>query len=177
MAPAIWNRLGWRDLDCYIEPACGSAAILLNRPQPIRGREIISDYDCLLVNAWRSIRSDPDRVAEICCGMPCAESEMHAVHIQLTNIRHEMRTRVERDPDYCDVRLGALWLWGICMKLGGGWCSGEGPWYAIDGKLARIDESHPLWGTGNGISRSVPCVANRGVLRRTLVELTAIMRA
>jgi hypothetical protein len=106
-----------------------------------------------------------------------AESELHAVHIELTNKRRMMRERVESDRNYCDVELGALWLWGICMKLGGGWCSGEGPWYATEEGLVKIDEDHPLYGTGNGITRSVPCVGNRGVLRQDVSDLKAWMRA
>ena len=168
MAREIWSRLGSRGLDCYVEPLCGSAAVFLARPQPFTGREVLNDYDPLLVNAWRSIQRAPDEVAEICCGMLLAESELHAVHSHLTRVRDEMRPRVEGDPHFCDVKLGAWWLFGICMKLGGGWCTGEGPWYSIDGKLVKIDEDHPLYGTGMGITRSVPCVGNRGVLRRTL---------
>ncbi len=132
----------------------------------------MNDYDSLLVNAWRSIRTNPDRVAEICCGMLRAESELHAVHIELTNKRAIMRERVERDRNYCDIELGALWLFGICMKLGGGWCSGEGPWHAVGDRLINTGEND-----GNGITRSVPCVGNRGVLRQDIDDLKAWMRA
>lgn len=132
----------------------------------------MNDYDSLLVNAWQSIRTDPDRVAEICCGMLRAESLLHAVHIELKNKRGEMRERIERNRNYCDVELGALWLWGISMKLGGGWCSGKGPWHAVGDRLINNGESDE-----NGITRSVPCVGNRGVLRQDIDDLKAWMRA
>jgi DNA adenine methylase len=172
VASVIWNRLGSRDSDCYIEPCCGSAAVFLARPQPIRGREVLNDYDCLLVNTWRSIKRDPDKVADICCGILRAESELHAIHSYLTRIRDEIRPRIERDPDFCDVKLGAWWLWGVCMKLGGGWCSGEGPWHSVDGMLVNAGEAD-----GKGITRSVPCVGNRGVLRQNIDDLKAWMQA
>ena len=101
-----------------------------------------------------------------------AESELHAAHIELTNKRDMMRERVERDRNYCDIELGALWLFGICMKLGGGWCSGEGPWHAVGDRLINTGEND-----GNGITRSVPCVGNRGVLRQNVSDLKKWMRA
>ena len=175
IANQIWQRLDGKSLDCYLEPCMGSAAPFLTRPLPIRGREILNDYDSLLVNAYRSIQRDPDVLAEICCSILRAESELHAIHAHLTSVRDEMRSRVEGDPDYYDVKLGAWWLWGIGMKLGGGWCSGEGPWHVVGGKLVCL-ENGDSGRNGNGITRSVPCVGNRGVLRQSIDELKAWMR-
>ena len=176
IAAEIWGRLDPKTLDCYVEPCMGSAATYLVRPQPWVGREILNDYDSLLVNAWRSIHRNPDKVAEICCGMMIAESELHDVHSHLTRKRDQMRVSVEGDPLWHDVSLGAWWLWGICMKLGGGFCSGEGPWYVIDDKLVCLEKDDPRR-DGNGITRSVPCVGNRGVLRQDLDYLKSWMRA
>jgi hypothetical protein len=172
VASEIWNRLGSRALDCYIEPLCGSAATFLLRPKPVHGREILNDYDSLLINAWRGIRKSPDEVAEICCELPRAEDELHAIHAHLTRVRDSIRPRVRGNPDFCDVKLAAWWLFGICMKLGGGWCSGDGPWHVVDEQLVDTGVND-----GQGISCSVPCVGNRGVLRRDLSDLKAWMRA
>ena len=190
IAPEIWSRLDGKTIDCYIEPCMGSAATYLVRPQPWRGREILNDYDSLLVNAWRAISRAPDEVAEICCGIIRAESEMHAIHAHLTRIRDEIRPHVEGSTDFCNVKLGAWWLWGICMKLGGGWCSGEGPWHVVDGMLVNggeedgkgICREKPLAErrgllVKTGITRSVPCVGNRGVLRQDVDILKEWMRA
>ncbi len=102
---------------------------------------------------------------------------MPGVHSQLTRQRHEVRRKTEASTEWYDAELGAWWLFGICMKLGGNWCSGDGPWYSIDGKLVKIDEDHPQYGTGMGITRSVPCVGGRGVLRQDVNDLKAWMRS
>ena len=176
VANEIWSRLDPKTLDCYIEPCMGSAATYLVRPQPWVGREVLNDYDALLVNAWRAISRHPDEVAEICNGIMLAEMELHAIHSHLTRSRDRMRKLVGGSTDFCDVQLGAWWLWGICMKLGGGFCSGDGPWYVINDELVCLEKDDPRR-DGNGITCSVPCVGNRGVLRQELDYLKSWMRA
>ena len=62
-ATIVWDRLG--DPDVYIEPFCGSAALLFRRPQPSGGeREIIVDNDHMIANFWRSVKSAPADVAK-----------------------------------------------------------------------------------------------------------------
>ena len=58
IAPQVWDRLG--DVPRYVEPFAGSLAVLLARPQPFTGREIVNDSDGLLVNTWRAMASDPE---------------------------------------------------------------------------------------------------------------------
>jgi len=42
----VWERFG--DVARYIEPFAGSLAVLLDRPSPFNGREIVNDSDGLL---------------------------------------------------------------------------------------------------------------------------------
>jgi hypothetical protein len=60
VASLIWARLG--DVDNYIEPFCGSAAVLIGRPSRPR-IETINDVDCYVANFWRATSTDPMTVA------------------------------------------------------------------------------------------------------------------
>jgi hypothetical protein len=65
VARLVWARLGHPD--SYIEPFCGSAAVLLARPDPPR-TETINDPSCLLSNFDRAAhpeRGDPGAVADV----------------------------------------------------------------------------------------------------------------
>jgi site-specific DNA-adenine methylase len=56
-APLIWALLG--DVQNYIEPFCGSASVVLNRPPVVGHRsELINDFSALVVNAHRAIREN-----------------------------------------------------------------------------------------------------------------------
>ncbi len=56
----IWKVLG--DVENYVEPFLGSAAVLLGRPTPPK-KETVNDKDCFLINFWRAIKHNPDEVA------------------------------------------------------------------------------------------------------------------
>jgi len=58
----------------------------------------------------------------------------------------ELAARLETDPDYYDAKIAGWWVWGLCCWIGGGWCSGEGPWIMRDGQLVHKK---------TGLSRSV----------------------
>lgn len=60
VAQQVWALLG--DVPNYVEPLCGSAAVLLARPHAPR-TETINDADGFLVNAYRAIRDDPHATA------------------------------------------------------------------------------------------------------------------
>lgn len=75
-----------------------------------------------------------------------------------------MRWRDERqlehlmgDPEWCDPKMAGWWLYGICAHIGGGWCSGEGPWTADEtGRL--VNQAKP----GKGQRRNLPHLADNG---------------
>jgi DNA adenine methylase len=107
VAPLVWQRLG--DVDNFIEPFAGSAAVLLARPHPPRVEtvneagdftnawratdpdtgdpgavadaacEVLNDLDPYVANAWRSIQRSPEETARW-ADRPVNELDMHAIH-------------------------------------------------------------------------------------------------
>lgn len=119
----VWSSFG-NDLKNYIEPFCGSAAVLFNRPDHINCIETINDIDGLLINAYRSIKYKPEEVvhytdwpvSELCC-----EARHHylcKLYAQ-TNFINNMRI----DETSCDPKSAGYWIYGACMWMGQGWCS------------------------------------------------------
>lgn len=67
VASLVWSRLG--DVSNFIEPFCGSAAMLLGRPHKPRDKpraETVNDMNCHIANFWRAVQADPR-----CRGAPC----------------------------------------------------------------------------------------------------------
>lgn len=122
-APLVWSRLG--DPATYIEPFCGSMAVLLNRPTAPR-HEIVNDLDTNLSNFWRAVKFHPDKLAEISTGWPPDELTIHARHKWLYDGTAELRKTLLEDPVACDVERAAWWLWGISMWLGPTWLNERG---------------------------------------------------
>ena len=60
-----------------IEPFCGSAAMLLSRPEPFGGVECINDANGWIANLWRCMKRDPLKLA-YCTDMPVSEVDLHA---------------------------------------------------------------------------------------------------
>lgn len=147
IARAVWLRLG--DVSNYIEPFCGSAAMLLSRPHTPR-IETVNDYDCHIANVWRALQSDPDSVAEW-CDRPVNEADLHAIHRWLVYGPEspEFRNRVRTDPDYFDAKFAGYWLFGICCWIGSGWCDAGAEWNQIPGVGGTL--------TGvNGVAENMP---------------------
>ena len=142
----VWARFG--DVGRYVEPFAGSLAVLLNRPEPFTGREIVNDADGLLVNVWRAMTADPAAVARW-ADWPATENDMHARHAWLVGQREDITRRLEGDPDWFDAKAAGWWLWGISLWIGGGWCSGRGPWRVVDGQLLHASTD------GQGIHRQL----------------------
>lgn len=117
----VWERLG--DVRNYIEPFCGSAAVLLARPSE-SGVETVNDYDCFIANFWRAVRHDPEEVVEY-ADWPVNETDLHARHRWLVS-RDEFRERMRTDPEYFDAKVAGWWVWGACCWIGSGWCSAQG---------------------------------------------------
>ena len=131
-AAIIWAALG--DVGGYVEPFCGSAAVLLARP-PFTGRrvETLNDADGWLVNVWRSIQLSPDKVAEHSYG-PVTEIDYHARLAWLQERRTpELVSWLEGDPENHDPKAAGWWLYVAACGIGDPW--GPGPWRVIDGHL------------------------------------------
>ena len=171
VAAPIWERLG--PVSNYVEPFFGSGAVLLQRPQPFTGPETINDADGFVANAWRAIARDPDATAAH-ADWPVNEVDLHARHAWLVTQRGDLTTRLMGDPEYFDAKIAGWWLWGICAWIGGGWCSGNGPWQSSDGRLVDtrlqaegnagkgINRKLPHLGAGKGINRGLPHLGDAG---------------
>lgn len=122
-ASLVWDALG--NVDHYVEPFCGSAAVLLARPH--EGRcETVNDLDGMVSNFWRAVRAAPDAVAEA-CDWPVIEADLHARHMWLLGQRESMTERLIADPEWYDARIAGWWCWGACAWIGTGWCDASRP--------------------------------------------------
>jgi hypothetical protein len=161
VGPVVWSHLG--DVDNYVEPFAGSLAVLLNRPANHRGRaETVNDLDMYLANFWRALQAAPEEVAQY-ADWPVNECDLTARHIWLVNSGRERLLQLQGDPDYYDAKVAGWWLWGICLWIGAGWCSGNGPWSAdAAGKLVHLGDA------GQGVNRQLVHLgdAGRGVNRQ-----------
>lgn len=166
IAPVVWQALG--DVPGFIEPFCGSGAVLLNRPAPEAGSrrvETINDMDGLVCNFWRAVKDDPAEVAHY-ADWPVVENDLHARHMWLVERKDTLQERLEGDPDFYDAKAAGWWVWGMACWIGSEFCSGKGPW-----KIVRKDSVRQLvhlGDAGRGVSRQLVHLGNagRGVSRQ-----------
>jgi site-specific DNA-adenine methylase len=127
VATDVWQRFGVPDT--YVEPFCGTAAVLLAAPYWPHQKvvETVNDANGFIPNAWRAIHADPNTVAHY-ADRPVYEPDLHAVHAALTGQRSQLAARLEGDPDYYDAKIAGWWIWGASCWIGQGFCSGRGPW-------------------------------------------------
>ena len=150
-ASRVWAALG--NVDHYIEPFCGSAAVLLARPHVGRC-ETINDADGMISNFWRAVRSQPDEVAAH-ADWPVVEADLHARHLWLIGQRDSLTDRLVADPEWCDVRVAGWWAWGACAWIGDGWCDSN-----PSRKLPHLgDEGRGINATRRGAAFSDDAVA------------------
>jgi DNA adenine methylase len=124
VADLVWRQLG--DPDSFVEPFCGSAAVLLARPFP--GKiETINDENNFVANFWRAVQADPDKVAEY-ADNPVNEADLAARHLwlMLSQAATEFREKMRTDPHYYDPKVAGWWAWGACCWIGAGWCQDTG---------------------------------------------------
>lgn len=161
VASLVWERFG--DVPNYVEPFFGSGAVLLGRQSEPK-IETVNDLDGFLSNFWRAISHDPEAVAEA-ADWPVNECDLHARHSWLVSKRDCLTDRLMGDPDFYDARIAGYWVWGIASWIGGGWCSGRGPWQSIAGVFTDTRKTGDV---GAGVNRKRPDLlhAGRGVSRR-----------
>jgi site-specific DNA-adenine methylase len=150
VADAVWAAFG--DVPNYIEPFFGSGAVLLNRPDSNKTKiETVNDIDGFLSNFWRAVKFDPESVAAY-ADYPVNENDLFARHSWLVNRRKELTEKLEGDPDFYDAKFAGWWVWGICAWIGGGWCSGQGPWFTENGAVGINRQLPHLGSAGRGIN-------------------------
>ena len=151
----VWASFG--AVDNYVEPFCGSAAMLLGAPDSKRV-ETINDADGFVANFWRAIAKDPQGVAHA-ADWPCNENDLFARHSWLVRQAAGLTDKLHADPAYFDSGIAGWWCWGACNWIGTGWCSGTGPWMHDGERLVNGRE------TGNavrGIKRQLPHLGDAG---------------
>lgn len=169
VAHLVWDALG--DVAHYVEPFFGSGAVMLNRPHAPKC-ETVNDMDGLLANFWRAVRADPDAVAHH-AAWPVNEADLHARHLWLVNRRDDITAQLMAAPDWHDAKAAGWWAWGASCWIGSGWCSGDGPWQAVDGEFVNtrttgntgqgVNRQLPnLGGTGRGVNRGLPHLGGTG---------------
>jgi hypothetical protein len=120
VAEEVWQRFG--KVEGYVEPFAGSLAMLLANPHPeYLKNETVNDLDCFIANFWRAAALFPDEVAAA-ADWPVNHVDMAARHRWLKSVRADVNQMIQ-DPDWCDPKIAGVWLWGICMWIGSGWCS------------------------------------------------------
>ena len=175
-AETVWPAFG--RVDNYVEPFAGSAAMLLAAPPDAARIETINDFDGFVANFWRAIAHDPDAVAHA-ADWPVNEVDLMARHSWLVRHRQPITEQLCADPDWYDARSAGWWVWGACNWIGGGWCSGDGPWVHDGTRLVRkegdagkgINRQLPHLGNGKGINRQLPHLGNGQGINRKLPQL------
>jgi hypothetical protein len=118
VAAAVWARLG--SPAQYIEPFCGSAAVLLAAPRPA-ALEVVCDGSGFIANFWRAVKHQPGAVAEW-ADYPVSHIDLGARHGWLMAQRDRIGAEMQ-DPDWPgDAKVAGWWLWGQCCWIGSGWC-------------------------------------------------------
>ena len=118
VASLIWERLGL--VRQYIEPFCGSAAVLLAAPRPA-SLEVVGDMNGFLANFWRATKFQPAEVA-LEADYPVSHIDLGARHVWLMGQRDRLGAELQ-DPLWPgDARVAGWWLWGQCCWIGSGWC-------------------------------------------------------
>lgn len=171
----VWDAFG--EVKNYVEPFCGSAAMLLGAP---KGKRIctINDADGFVANFWRAIVADPEAVA-IAADWPVNEADLFARHSWLVRQAPGLLDQLHGDPEFYDVKIAGWWCWGACNWIGSGWCSGDGPWVhdgekIVLGKGSGINKKLPHLGdAGKGINRQLPRLGDAGQgINKKLPRLT-----
>ena len=134
VASDVWARLG--SPTQYIEPFCGSAAVLLAAPKPA-SLEVINDASGFIANFWRAVKHQSGAVAEA-ADYPVSHIDLGARHVWLMAQRDRVGEALH-DPDWPgDAKVAGWWLWGQCCWIGSGWCD----WDRAGAARRRCREGH-----------------------------------
>jgi len=148
VASDVWSALG----DCahYIEPFCGSCAVLLNRPSWHKGSiETVNDADGHIANVWRALQWNPDEVAKW-CDWPVNHADLIARKRKLNLNTDVLLEKLCASPDYYDAKLAGYYVWSASCWIGSGLiCPNQTP---------HLSDS----GTGVHAKGKIPHICNGG---------------
>ncbi len=118
VAQLIWQRFG--RVKQYIEPFCGSAAVLLGSKEPA-SLEVVNDVNGFIANFWRAVKHQPAEVARE-ADYPVSHIDLGARHVWLMGQRDRIGELLSDPCSPGDARVAGWWLWGQCCWIGSGWC-------------------------------------------------------
>lgn len=158
VAADVWSRLG-RPAQ-YIEPFCGSAAVLLANPSPA-ALEVVCDASGFIANFWRAVKFQPAVVAEW-ADYPVSHIDLGARHVWLMAQVERLGSELN-DCDWPgDAKVAGWWLWGQCCWIGSGWCDWDR--VSVPKGVGKIPNVNAGFGGGVGIQAigQVPHAGNAG---------------
>ena len=145
---AVWARLG--SPKQYIEPFCGSCAVLLSASAPA-SLEVVNDLNGFIANFWRAVKYQPGAVAAE-ADYPVSHIDLGARHVWLMQQRDRLGVELQ-DPHWPgDPQVAGWWLWGQCSWIGSGWCE----W---DRKIPHVSDA----GMGVQALGKIPHVSDAGM--------------
>lgn len=117
VADLVWDH--FREIHHYVEPFCGSAAVLLSRPggAPESGAETINDHNGLLINFWRAIKQSPQKVLEFAKAPPSAV-ELPARNERVRDHLGHLVDQLIDDPTWYHPQIAADWWYCISTAIG-----------------------------------------------------------
>jgi hypothetical protein len=145
----VWQRLG--RVKQYVEPFCGSAAVLLAAPYPA-SLEVIGDTNGFVANFWRATIHQPAEVARW-ADYPVSHIDLGARHQWLMAQRDRIGAELQDSEWPGDAHAAGYWLWGQCCWIGSGWCE----WEAA-GKIPHVGNA----GMGVQAAGQIPHVSDAG---------------
>jgi DNA adenine methylase len=155
IAHIIWTAMG--DVKHYIEPFCGSAAVLFARPNydSVKHAEAVCDKDGMICNVWRSLQFAPDEVARW-CDWPVNHADLSARRKKLIENEQSLLEKLIADDEYFDAKLAGYWIWAESCWIGGGLIDSKS-----NTKLGRIPH---ISSCGQGVHKlgKRPHISNSG---------------
>ena len=158
IAGEVWARLGKPTQ--YVEPFCGSAAMLLANPEPC-SLEVVNDMNFYIANFWRCIKYQPDAVY-VEQDYPVSHVDLDVRHVWLTNPDRvsELRRKLADAEWPGDARIAGWWVWGQCCWISSGWCEKETAArvdYGVESRIPHISNA------GMGVQSKVPHISDAGM--------------
>lgn len=116
VASRVWAALG--QPAHYIEPFCGSCAVLLLRPNwKPEFTETVNDADGHIANVWRSLQFAPDEVAKW-CDWPVNHADLIARKRALNLARERLVENLSTDDLWYDAKLAGYYIWAASCSIG-----------------------------------------------------------